>query len=209
MVEKSVSHLISLTFWSIAIWSVTNAKLGFLQHGVQQAKDWIVPCTLYRLLERNKFWIRRIRRGQRSDTTKQNYDQTQRKELNIKFDISVNVDVFNRRLVTQFPKVALDYDFDLSRYCPTREFYSDLHCRETFFIVFKIHVCFMLDQNLQTVSFPCWDTSLSVITCFGVIQLGSVVINNVFIFRISFVVESFITIHSEYRVVLGDTIKNT
>jgi hypothetical protein len=47
-------------------------------------------------------------------------------------NISVNVDVFNRRLVRQFSKIALYYDFDLCRYCPTREFYSDLRCLETF-----------------------------------------------------------------------------
>jgi hypothetical protein len=93
--------------------------------------------------------------------TTQNCNQSQRKGVNIKSGISVNVEVFNRRIVTQFPKVALDHDFDLSRYCPTRDFYSDLHCLETFLIVLNIHVCFMLDQNLRTVSFPCWDTSLS------------------------------------------------
>jgi len=98
--------------------------------------------------------------------TIQNCAQTQRKGLNIKSDISVNVDVFNRRFVTQFPKVALDYDFDLSRYCPTREFYSDLHCLETFLIMFKIHVCFMLDQNLRTIL---GHITVRVITCFGVI----------------------------------------
>jgi len=40
---------------------------------------------------------------------RQNSNQTQLKGLNIKIDIVVNVDVFNRRLVTQLPKVALDY----------------------------------------------------------------------------------------------------
>jgi hypothetical protein len=63
------------------------------------------------------------------------------------------VDLFNRRIVIQFSKVALYYDFDLSRYCPTREFYSDLRCHETFLIVFKIRISFMLDRNLQAVSF--------------------------------------------------------
>jgi hypothetical protein len=58
------------------------------------------------------------------------------------------VDVFNRKFVTQFPKIALDYYFDLNRYCPTSEFHSDLRCLETFFIVFKIHISFMLDRNL-------------------------------------------------------------
>jgi hypothetical protein len=57
--------------------------------------------------------------------TRQNWDQTQLKGLNTKSYISVNIDVFNRRFVTQFPKVALDKDVDLSRYCPRRKFYSD------------------------------------------------------------------------------------
>jgi len=36
-------------------------------------------------------------------------------------------------------------------------------------IVFKIHICFILDRNLDF-RFSCWDTSLSrVITCFVVI----------------------------------------
>ena len=47
--------------------------------------------------------------------TRQNCDQTQWNGLNIKVDIAVNVDVFNRRFVTRFPKVALDYDVHLSR----------------------------------------------------------------------------------------------
>jgi len=64
--------------------------------------------------------------------TTQNYNQTQWKGRNIKSDIAVNVDVFNRRFVTQFLKVALDYGVDLSIYCPTRKFYSDLCCLETF-----------------------------------------------------------------------------
>jgi hypothetical protein len=79
----------------------------------------------------------------------QNCDQTQWKGLSIKSDISVNVDVFNQRFVTQFPKVALDYEVDLSRYCTTRKFYSDLRCFETFLIVFKIHISFMPDRNLH------------------------------------------------------------
>ena len=53
----------------------------------------------------------------------QNCNQTQWKGLNIKTDIAVNVDVFNRRLVTQLPKVALDYEVVLSRYCRTRKFF--------------------------------------------------------------------------------------
>ena len=63
--------------------------------------------------------------------TRQNFDQTQLKVLNIKSNISVNMDVFNGIFVTQFPKVALDYDVDWSRYCQTRKFYCDLGCLET------------------------------------------------------------------------------
>jgi hypothetical protein len=44
--------------------------------------------------------------------TRQNWDQTQLKGLNINICISVNMDVFNRRFVTQSPKVPLDYDVD-------------------------------------------------------------------------------------------------
>jgi hypothetical protein len=64
--------------------------------------------------------------------TRKNCDQTQWKGLNIKSNISIITDVYNRRFVTQFPKVALDYDVDLSRYCRTRKFYSDLLCLETY-----------------------------------------------------------------------------
>jgi hypothetical protein len=138
--------------------------------------------------------------------TKQNCDQTQWKGFNIKSNISVNVDMFNRRIVIQFSKVALYYDFDLSRYCPTRELYSDLRCLETFVIVVKIHVSFMMDRNLQTFIFH-----------FGRLHCESNYIfwgysvrqrsykQNVCIFRISFVVESFITMHS-MNIVLGHTI---
>ena len=61
---------------------------------------------------------------------KQNCNQTQWKALDSKSDIAVNVGVFSRRVVTQLPKVALDYDV-LIRYCPTRKFYSNLRCVET------------------------------------------------------------------------------
>jgi len=63
--------------------------------------------------------------------TRQNCDQTQLKVLNIKSNISVNMDVFNRTFVTQFPKVVLDYYVDWSRYYRTRKFYCDLGCLET------------------------------------------------------------------------------
>ena len=59
-----------------------------------------------------------------------NCNRTQWKGLNIKSD-NVNVDVLNRRLFTQLPKVALDYEVVLSRYCRTRKFFSNLRCVET------------------------------------------------------------------------------
>ena len=53
--------------------------------------------------------------------------------LNIKTDIVVNVDLFNRILVTQLPKVALDYEVVLSRYCRTRMFFFQFTvCWNTF-----------------------------------------------------------------------------
>jgi len=52
-----------------------------------------------------------------------NSNQTRWKGLNIKSDIFVIVDVFNRRLVTQLLKVALDYEVDFNRYCRTRIFF--------------------------------------------------------------------------------------
>ena len=62
---------------------------------------------------------------------RQNCNQTQWKGLNFKIGIAVSVDVFNRRLVTQLPKVSLDYAVDLIRYCQTK-FYSNLRCVETY-----------------------------------------------------------------------------
>jgi hypothetical protein len=72
-------------------------------------------------------------------------------------------------------------------------------------ILFKIDVSFMLDGNLQTVSFSMlghFTVGNYVLWCYSVRQRSYK--QNVFIFRISFVVESFITIHR----VLGHTIKN-
>ena len=66
--------------------------------------------------------------------TKQNCDQTQLKGLNIKSAVSVNTDVFNRRFLTQFPKVALEDDLDLSRYCETECIYiSYIVCNVQFY----------------------------------------------------------------------------
>jgi len=64
--------------------------------------------------------------------TRQNCDQTQLKVLNIKSNIFVNMDVFNRTFVMQFPNVALDYDVDWNRYCRTRKFYCELSFLETY-----------------------------------------------------------------------------
>jgi hypothetical protein len=68
---------------------------------------------------------------------------------------------------------------------------------------------FMLDRNLQTVSFSMlghFTVSNYVLWGYYVRQCGYK--KNVFIFRISFVVESCIKIHS-MNIVLGLTIKNT
>jgi len=53
---------------------------------------------------------------------RQNCNQNQLKGLNIQSVISLNMDVFNRRFVTQIPKIALDYDVDLSIYYPKGRF---------------------------------------------------------------------------------------
>jgi len=53
---------------------------------------------------------------------RQNCNQNQLKGLNIQSDVSLNVDVFNRRFLTHIPKIALDYDVDLSRYYPNGSF---------------------------------------------------------------------------------------
>ena len=60
-----------------------------------------------------------------------NCNKTEWEGLNIKTDIVVNVDVFNRILVTQLPNVTLDYEVVLSRYCRTRIFFSNLRCVAT------------------------------------------------------------------------------
>ena len=62
------------------------------------------------------------------------------------------MDVFNRRLVTQLPKVALEYAVDLGRYCPTNFILIYVVLKHVL-IQFNIHISIMLDRNLQTVSF--------------------------------------------------------
>jgi len=141
--------------------------------------------------------------------TRHNCSQTQWKGLSIKSDIFFNLDNFNRRLVTQFPKVALDYAADLSTYCPTRKIYSDLHCVEAYshsvqntYISYggpKFTDCFVFHVG----TLHC--QSNDVLWGYSVRQRSYK--KKLFIFRISFVVEIFMTIHSVNKV-LGHTIKN-
>ena len=141
---------------------------------------------------------------------KQRQDRTAKwKGLNITSDISVSLDIFNRRFVIQFPKVTLVYDIDLSRYCATRKFYSDLRCLQTyshrvrntyiFYVGPKFTDCFVI--HVGTLHFQSNYVHLGYSVC-------SVVINNVFLFCISLVVESYITFHST-NIVLGCKIKHT
>jgi len=79
-----------------------------------------------------------------------NCNKTQWKGLIVKTDIVVNLDVFNRILVTQLPKVALDYEVVLSRYCRTRKFFFLLiydvlkHFLILTTMVFKNYTVFLL-----------------------------------------------------------------
>ena len=141
---------------------------------------------------------------------KQRPDSTAKwKGLNITSDISVNLDIFNRKSVIQFPKVTLVYDIDLSRYCATRKFYSDLRCLQTYshsvqntYILYvgpKFTDCFVI--HVGTIHCQSNYVHLGYSVC-------SIVINNVFLFRISFVVENCITFHS-MNIVLGCKIKHT
>jgi len=93
--------------------------------------------------------------------TRQNCDQTQLKGLSIKSKISVNMDVFNRRFLAQFPKVALDYDVDWSRYCRTRKLYCDLGCLETYLHSVQNTYIFYVGPKFTDFRFSCWDNSLS------------------------------------------------
>jgi hypothetical protein len=98
--------------------------------------------------------------------TGQNCSQTKWKRLKMKSDISVNMDVFNRRFVTHFPKIALDYDVDFCRYYAKSRLYCNLSCLETY----SNGVQNFLDRNLQTVSFSMLGHfTVRVITCFEAI----------------------------------------
>jgi len=66
-------------------------------------------CALCRLKSETRVWIRGIRRDQSCNTDQTELQSNPVEGLGIKSDIVVNVDVFNRRLVTQLPKVELDY----------------------------------------------------------------------------------------------------
>ena len=80
------------------------------------------------------------------------------------------MDAFNRKFVTQFPKVAFDYDVDLSRYCPTRKFYSDLRCIETYSRSVQSTYIFLFWTEIYRLSFSMLGHfTVRVITCFGVI----------------------------------------
>jgi hypothetical protein len=92
--------------------------------------------------------------------SRQNGDQTQWKGLRIKSDISVNMDAFNRIFVKQFPKVALDYDVDLSRYCPKR-FILIYIVLKPILIVFKIHIFLCWTEIYRLFRFTCSNNSLS------------------------------------------------
>ena len=125
-------------------------------------------CRLCRLeIKSNRFGYVESDEIREVTPIKQNCNQTQWKELDIKSDIAVNVDVFNRRLVTQLPKVSLDYDVDLVRYCPTKIFILIYVVLKHILIPFSIHISIMLDQNLQNVSFSMsGHFTVRVITCF-------------------------------------------
>ena len=130
--------------------------------------------------------------------------------MDIKSDISFSVDVFNRKFVTQCPKVELDYSVDLSRYCPTRKFYSDLRCLETYSLSVQNICVFYVGPKFT----DCFVFHVGTLHCQSNYVLWGYSVSqrsykeNVFIFRISFVVESFITVHS-MNIVLGRKIKNT
>jgi len=76
-------------------------------------------------------------------------------------------------------------------------------------IVFKIHICFILDRNLQTFVFRVGTIhyqSNYVLCGYSVRQ--RIYKLNIFIYLMLFVVENFITLHSMH-IVLGHTNKNT
>ena len=98
-------------------------------------------------------------------STIQNCDQNQFKVLNIKSIISVNMDMFNRTFVTQFPKVALEDDVDWSRYCRTRKFYCGLGCVETYWHSVQNTYIFYVGPKI----FVLGQFTIRVITCFVVI----------------------------------------
>ena len=121
-------------------------------------------------------------------STRQNCDQTQLTVLNIKCNISVNMDVFNRTFVTQFLKVGLDDDVDWSRYCQTRNFYCDLGCVETYWHSVQNTYIFYIGPKFTDFRFSCWDNSLlsNYVLC-GYSVRQRIYKLNVFIYLMSFV----------------------
>jgi len=87
----------------------TSATLGILHHNQSQAWSRVFACALCTLKRKQAFGYVESDEIRNVTPIRQNCNQTQWKGLNIKSDMVVNEDVFNRRLVTQLPKVALDY----------------------------------------------------------------------------------------------------
>ena len=92
------------------------------------------------------------------------------------------MDVFNRSFVTQFQKVALDYDIDLSRYCPTRKFYSDLRCLETYSnSIHNTYIIYVGPKFTDCFGIPVGILHCHGITCVHAIVYGSVVIKRMYL----------------------------
>jgi len=101
------------------------------------------------------------------------------------------------------------YEGDFSRYCPTKNVFLIYVVLKHDLILFNIHISIVLDRNIQNVSFSMlghFTVSNYVFWVYSVRQRSYK--QNLFIFRISFVLEGFITIHI-MNTVLGHTIENT
>ena len=86
----------------------------FVRHCKVHSKVW---CVCFMQMCKAKEGVGHVESDENREvtSTRQKCKQTQRKWLNIKSDISVKLDVSNRRLVTKFPKVELYYGVDWSR----------------------------------------------------------------------------------------------
>jgi hypothetical protein len=98
---------------------------------------------------------------------------------------------------------------DISRYCPTRKFCSDLRCVETYLHRVQNTYMFYVGPNFTDCFVFHFGTlhyqSNYLLWGYSVKQRTNK--QNVFVYRISYVVESLITIHSR-NIMLGHTIKN-